>query len=119
MQKRGQNRSFSLYNFSSKNRRGLSTIIVTLILILVSIVAVGIIWVVVKNIIQTGTEGVGLSQFSLNAKIISVSIDNSSNNISVTVKRNAGKGELEGISFVFSSEGNNEVITRNVSLKEL
>jgi hypothetical protein len=119
MQKRGQNRSFSLYNFSSKNRKGLSTIIVTLILILVSLVAVGVIWVVVRNVIQTGTEGVGLSQFSLSAKILDVSMDNSSNNISLTVKRNAGEGELEGISFVFSSGENNEVITRNVSLKEL
>jgi hypothetical protein len=100
-------------------KRGLSTVIVTLILILVSLVAVGIIWVVVRNVIQTGTEGVGLSQFSLSAKILDVSIDNSSNNISLTVKRNAGKGELEGISFVFSSGENNEVITRSVSLKEL
>jgi hypothetical protein len=98
---------------------GLSTIIVTLILILVSLVAVGIIWVVVRNVIQTGTEGVGLSQFSLSAKILDVSIDNSSNNVSLTVKRNAGKGNLTGISFVFSSDGNIEVITRNISLKEL
>jgi hypothetical protein len=102
-----------------RERKGLSTIIVTLILILVSLVAVGIIWVVVRNIIQTGTEGVGLSQFSLSAKILDVSVDNSSNNVSLTVKRNAGEGELEGISFVFSSGENNEVITRNVSLKEL
>jgi hypothetical protein len=100
-------------------KRGLSTIIVTLILILVSLVAVGIVWVVIRNVIQTGTEGVGLSQFSLSAKILDVSIDNSSNNISLTLKRNAGRGELEGISFVFSSDGNTEVITRNVSLKEM
>jgi hypothetical protein len=120
MQKRGQNRSFSLYNFSSKNRSGLSTTIVTLILILVSLVAVGVIWVVVRNVIQTGTEGVGLSQFSLSAKILDVSIDNSSNNVSLTVKRNAGKGNLTGISFVFSNSNvDTEVITRNVSLKEL
>jgi hypothetical protein len=100
-------------------KRGLSTIIVTLILILVSLVAVGIIWVVVRNVIQTGTEGVGLSQFSLSAKILDVSIDNSSNNVSLTVKRNAGKGELTGISFVFSSDADTEVVTRSVSLKEL
>jgi hypothetical protein len=120
MQKRVQNKSFSLYNFSSKNRRGLSTVIVTLILILVSLVAVGVIWVVVRNVIQTGTEEVGLSQFSLNAKIMNVLVDNNSNNISLTVKRNAGEGELIGISFVFSnSNADTEVITRNVSLKEL
>jgi hypothetical protein len=100
-------------------KKGLSTVIVTLILILVSLVAVGIIWVVVRNVIQTGTEGVGLSQFSLSAKILDVSIDNSSNNVSLTLKRNAGKGELIGISFIFSSDADTEVITRSVSLKEL
>lgn len=100
-------------------KRGLSTIVVTLILILISLISVGVIWVVVRNLIQTGTEGISLGQFSLSAKIMGVSIDNSSNNISLIVKRNAGKGDLIGMNFVFSNGTNTEVITRDISLKEL
>lgn len=38
------------------NKRGLSTIVVTLIIILISLVAVGIVWVVVRNLINSGTN---------------------------------------------------------------
>jgi len=109
MQKRSQNRSFSPYNFSSKNRRGLSTIVVTLIIILVSLVAVGIIWIVVRNVIQTGTEEIAMGQFTLDAKIINVNLENSSNNVNLTVKRNPGEGEFSviprDVSLFFNDDG--------------
>jgi len=38
------------------NKRGLSTIVVTLIIILISLVAVGIVWVVVNNLIKGEQE---------------------------------------------------------------
>src|SRR4030067_3676483 len=132
MQKRGQNRSFSLCNFSSKNhkgqrptissrrnRRGLSTIIVTLILIVVSLVAVAIFWVVVRNVLQTGTEGIGIGRYTLSANIKNVNLDNSTNNVSLTVERNPGQGEINGIEFIFSDGTDSEVIKETVSMKEL
>lgn len=100
-------------------KRGLSAVLVTLIIILLSLVAVGIVWAVVRNVIQSETKDVSLSQFALSAKIMDVSVDNSSNNISLTVKRNAGKGNLSAISFVFSNGVDSEVLTKNVSLNEL
>ena len=39
------------------NKRGLSTIVVTLIIVLLSLVAVGIVWVVVRNILVGGAAG--------------------------------------------------------------
>ena len=39
-----------------KDKRGLSTIVVTLILIVLSLVAVGVVWVVVSNLLNTGTQ---------------------------------------------------------------
>jgi hypothetical protein len=98
---------------------GLSTIVVTLIIILFSIISVGIVWVIVRNIIQSGAEEANLSQFSLSAKIMNVLADNNSNNISLTVKRNAGQGDINAINFVFSTGTDTEVIMRNVSLKEM
>ena len=64
MQKRGV---FVNSILSKIKKKGLSTIVITLIIILISLVAVGIIWVVVRNVIQTGTEQVALGQFTLGA----------------------------------------------------
>jgi len=102
-----------------KNHKGLSTIVITLIIILISLVAVGIVWVVVRNVINTGTKEVTLGQFTLDAKIKDVNIDNSSNNVSLSVRRNAGIGEFSKMNFVFSDGKNSEVITQPVSLNEL
>lgn len=114
MKEKGFNR-----DFLGKNHKGLSTIVVTLIIILISLVAVGIIWVVVRNVIQTGTEEMALGQFTLDAKIKDVSTYNSSNNVTLTVRRNAGAGEFTKINFLFSDGRDSEVITETVSLSQL
>ncbi len=38
------------------NKRGLSAVVIALIIILLSLVAVGVVWVVVKNIISGGKK---------------------------------------------------------------
>jgi len=102
-----------------RNSRGLSTIVITLIIILISLVAVGIIWVVVRNVIQSGTEGIALGQFTLGADIINVNVNNSSNNVSLSVKRSSGEGEITGIKFIFSDDTDSEIITEKISMNKL
>jgi len=102
-----------------RGKKGLSTIVITLIIILISLVAVGIIWVVVRNVIQSGTEGIALGQFTLGADIINVNVDNSSNNVGLSVKRSAGEGEITGIKFIFSDEADSEIITEKIALGKL
>jgi hypothetical protein len=51
------------------NKKGLSTIVVTLLIILISLVAVGIVWAVVNNMIKGGTQGVEVSAKCLNVVI--------------------------------------------------
>jgi hypothetical protein len=100
-------------------KRGLSTIIVTLILIVVSLVAVAIFWIVVRNLLQTGSEGIGLGRYTLSANIKNVNLDNSTNNVSLTVERNPGQGEINGIEFIFSDGTDSEVVKETISMKEL
>ena len=50
--KRDKNKSFSLCNLSPKNRRGLSTIIITVILIALSMAAIVLVWGFVNNLIK-------------------------------------------------------------------
>jgi len=102
-----------------RGKKGLSTIVITLIIILISLVAVGIILVVVRNVIQSGTEGIALGQFTLGADIINVNVDNSSNNVSLSVKRSSGEGEITGIKFIFSDETDSEIITEKISINKL
>jgi hypothetical protein len=100
-----------------ENKRGLSTIIATLLIILLVLVSVGILWVVVRNVIQTNAEQVSLGKLTLDLSIEKVQISGS--NLSVTVKRNSGEGEFVGLSFVVEDEENSEVFTEDVSMNEL
>ena len=102
------------------NKRGLSTIVVTLILIVLSLVAVGVVWVVVNNILKSGTSQASF-QFGtlfLNLKIDRALMD-TSGNLLVTVSRGTGQGDLPAIDFIVSDGKNSQVIKESTSLQEL
>ena len=98
--------------------KGLSTIVATLLVILLTLVAVGVIWVVVKNVIQQNAEQVSFGKFTINLKISKAGIINDTD-ISVTVRRNPGKGEIAGILFIAYGKDNSEVVKYNISMNEL
>jgi len=98
-------------------KRGLSTVVTTLILILLVFVAIGIVWVVIKNVLSEGVEGVFLEKFTVSLKIKNVEIDDSENNISMRIKRNPGAGDLFGIKFIFND--GDEVFERERTIEEL
>ena len=89
-----------------ENKRGLSTIVVTLIIVLLSLVAVGVVWVVVRGIINTGTQGV-----EINSKCLAVTVEASKVNCSngatnvtcdVTLTRTGtGNDQIAGVKLLF------------------
>src|SRR3989344_5947807 len=85
-------------------KRGLSGVVTTLIIVLLVLVAVGIIWAVVKNVVQRGAEQVDLGQFTLDLQIKKDQVQN---------------GNFVGINFIFSDGQNSEIIRQNASLQEL
>jgi len=101
------------------SKKGLSTIIVTLILILISLVAIGVFWVVIQNLIDGNTENIGLDKLTLSAEIKGVNIDNSSNNVTLAIKRNVGEGDLVGMKFVFYNDSSTEIIAQDFELEQL
>jgi hypothetical protein len=101
------------------SKKGLSTIIVTLIIILISLVAIGIFWVVINNLIQGSSENIGLGKLTFSADISQVHLDNSSNNVSFTITRNVGAGDIVGMKFVFENSTGQEVVTENFEITEL
>ncbi len=99
-------------------KRGLSTIVTTLIIILVSLVAVGIIWFVIGNILSGSAEEIFLGKFTLDLQIKNVEIVDT-DTISMDVKRNPGKGDLTGIKFIFNNGAISQVFEEDIVLNEL
>jgi hypothetical protein len=95
-------------------KRGLSMIVTSLIIILLVIVAIGILYVAYMNFVRTGTEGISLGKFTLNLEIENAYVDN--NIVKVGVKRNAGKGDLIAINFVVEDEDNSEILREETTL---
>jgi pterin-4a-carbinolamine dehydratase len=99
-------------------KRGLSGVVVTLLMIVLSITAVVIVWAVIKNVVESGSEDIGLDTYTINLEIQKVS--QSTNSADITVKRNPGQGALVGLSFVISDGINKQTFEQNnVNLSEL
>lgn len=99
------------------DKRGLSAVVTTLIIILLVIVSIGIIWVVIRNIITEGAGDISFDKFTLDLSIKSAYIDGS--DIKVGVRRSPGGGDITGIKFVFFNGRESISIDRNIALKEL
>lgn len=101
------------------DKRGISTVIASLLIILLIAVAVAIVWGVIKNMITQNSELVSLGKFTIDLEIVAVS--QTGQGTVVKVKRNTGAGELDGIYFsILDEEGNTHVFEkRDVDLDQL
>jgi hypothetical protein len=102
-----------------RGKKGLSTIVVTLIMIVLALVAVGVVWLVVNNLIKGQSEQVGTDKITFDALIENVVLTNSTNNVSLTVQRNVGAGNMKGMKFYFYNSTGVEVRTEYVIINEL
>ena len=95
-----------------KNKRGLSAIVATLIIILLVLVAVGIIWVVVRNLIDTGAEQIEISTKCLAVDLRAVSVvPVSGEDYTVTLRRASGGEMIDGVKIsVFNTTDNSGVL---------
>jgi hypothetical protein len=86
-----------------RGEKGVSTIIVTIILVALVLVAVGIVWAVIANIISKSSEDVGIEKFTLDTEIKAVGINGTDTEVqrqSTTIK------ELEEDVFIFTPQMN-------------
>ena len=80
-----------------KNKRGLSGIVTTLMIILLVIVAIAVVWVVVRNLIIEGTDQISSDAIEVSLDLKKVQISGSE--ILVTVHRKVGGGEITQLTF--------------------
>jgi cysteine-rich repeat protein len=101
-----------------RNKKGISGIIVTLIMVVLSIVAITIVWGVIKNTIDDESSKISVSQLRLDLEIKAAYMDGLDGGI-VSVKRNPGGDEITGINFIFSDGSNSMVVKKATTLGEL
>ncbi len=100
------------------NKRGLSAVVVTLIMILLGVVVAGVIWVVVQNVIETGTGQVELSTncLAINMDISSAVCNQDGTSCNTTVERKAGGDDIGGIRVVYENAQESNPVDEDTSL---
>ncbi len=85
------------------NKKGLSAIVTTLLVIVLVLVAVGIVWAVVRNVIQSGAGTTELAVKCLNTDVQVTAVDCSTpSSCSVTFSRTGSNTEaISGVYLVF------------------
>jgi len=86
------------------NNKGLSNVVTVLMFILLALVAVGIIWGVVNNLVEKGAEEIDLSSKCLEVKMEVSGSACSGGICNATIKRNAGGEEIGGVKLVFNND---------------
>lgn len=83
-------------------KKGLSTIVITLILILLSLVAVGVVWFVVNNILKSSGQGIDVGAKCLNVNLEATKVICTGGTCDVTLKRTGTESDaIAGVKLVF------------------
>ena len=101
------------------DKRGLSAIIVTVILVALVLVATAVVWGVINNILKSSSEDIssGFGQLFLDLEIKKVTVEDNGD-LSVQVGRGTGNSETEvsGVVFLISDGKNSDKIEKESSL---
>ena len=106
--------SFLLIMKKGGDKKGLSTVVSTLMIILLVVVSIGIVWFTINNLIKEETSGIsaGLNRVILDIAEESVKVNSPgiAPSLSLKVGRNSEEGDLAKIKFILS-DGNREQVT--------
>ena len=87
------------------SKKGLSTVVTTLIIILLVLVAIGTIWVVISNVISEGTQSADWAVKCLEVSVKATSVTNCiSTSCDVTLSRTGSGDAINGVKLVFRNE---------------
>lgn len=86
-----------------KNKKGLSIVVTTLIIILLVLVAIGIVWLVVRNVVEQGTGQIDVSTrcLEIDVRATAVSCVGDPAVCNVTLTRKSGGDDIGGVKLVF------------------
>jgi len=92
------------------NKRGISQVVTTVLLILVVLAAVSIIWAFVRPAIEKTAGGISISSITIDLEIVRESVFDNTNTsiISFDVKRKSGEGKVVGLKVILEDTNGEE-----------
>jgi len=95
------------------NKKGLSTIVTTLIIVLLVLVAVGIVWLVVSNVIDEGVANIDYNSKCLGvdlsfSNVVEPDPVNSPGFYDISVTRGSGGDDISGVKAIFTDADNTQ-----------
>jgi len=99
------------------NKKGVSTIIVTVIMITIVLAAIGVVWVMIQNILEQGAEDISVASARINLDVQNVKV--TEDGVDVQVRRNKGEGNLVGLKFIVSDGIGTEIFEEPTTISEL
>ena len=100
------------------NKKGISAVVANVLIVLLVVTSVAIIWAVVRPTIEQAGEGIGAGEFFIGLEIENVELS-PGENVKVTVKRRAGKGDVTDLKFIIFDGTKSESFSTNEELNEL
>jgi hypothetical protein len=94
------------------NKKAMSQVVTTVIFISLALIAIGIVWTVINNLVQSGTDDVEIQSkcVKISLNIESATCNATTGTCNVTVSRSAGGGEIEGAVVIVSDGSNSDSI---------
>jgi len=104
-----------------KDKRGMSQIITTVIIVVLVLVAIGIVWAVIANIIDAGSDDVALGTSCLGIQIKATRVVNTSatGDYDITLKRLAGGNSIGGVKILIKNDTDSALLDFGEALNEL
>jgi len=90
------------------NKRGLSGVVSVLLIILITLVAIGIFWTVAKGVITRSESEIDMGSKCLDSDIRITGLDYVSPNWTISIRRKSGTEEFQGIKFLLHDTSRGE-----------
>jgi len=92
----------------NNKKKGLSTVVTALIIILLVLVAIGIVWIVVRDVIERGTQSIDINVKCLEVDVRATAVTSAGGtDYDVTLTRKAKGDEIGGVKLVFYNDAGN------------
>jgi flagellin-like protein len=104
-----------------RNKKAMSEIVTTVIMVVLALVAVAVIWQIINNLISDKGAQVGITQKCLDVKLNVESVsDCTADGCTIAIKRSAGGDSFTGVKVILkSSTESSKVITIPGNIEEL
>jgi len=100
-------------------KRGISGVVVTVLIILLAILAIALVWGFLKGFIKKSALGIHTQCLTCSLDIKKAEVDYENNLIYVKIERNTGEGNLSGIRFKFLNSTGSIIRDKETNMEEL